>query len=215
MARYEWNSKYILKKDNLNLAVDLSDMKAYLKVDTTVDDTLITGLIRSATSIVEQYIRRELLTKTFNMYLDFFPYYKIYGNRIEENFNQNNTIEVKRSKLQSITSIKYYSDSVLETLSSSLYSFTQDNDYSRVFLINTSSEWPGIDTRHQAVNIEFIAGYGVVNSFIPEELKTGIKIIVAYLYENRGDCAQTSNSSEIVIISGASVILNQYVILEI
>ncbi len=214
MSRYEWNSKYILKTGNANLAVDLADMKAYLKVDSTADDDLITSLIEAATDLAERYTRREFLNKTFTMYLDFFPYYKQYGNTIATLFN-NYTILVKRSKLQSITDIKYYSNDILETLDSSLYDFTEDNDYSRIYLIDCDSVYPCVDCRKQAIEIEFIAGYGDDNTSLPEALKTAIKIIVAYMYENRGDCVTNNNTSDLVMLSGAQPLLDSYKILEI
>jgi len=214
MARYEWNTKYVLKTDNVNLVVDLIDMKDYLKIDNTADDVLITSLIKTATSILEKHTRRELLNKTFNMYLDFFPFYKRYGNSLEENFDEN-TILVKRSKLQSILNIKFYNNQALETLDSSLYDFTRDNDYSRIYLISKNSSWPQVDSRKQSVNIEFVAGYGVDDTFVPEELKTTIKTMVAFMYENRGDCASLNKFSEILGSATARRILDQYIILGI
>ena len=211
MSRYELNSKYILKTDNYSLAVDLSNVKSYLKVDTTTDDDLITALIKTATKLVEGYTRRELLNKVFTMYLDFFPFGRMHGNTVESNFN-NYTIQVKRSKLQSISSIKYYSNEILTTLDPTLYDFSIDNDYSRIYLIDSNSTFPETDERKQAVEIEFIAGYGVSNTLIPDALKTAIKIIVTYMYENRGDCV---SGSELIMLSGASVILDMYKILEI
>ncbi len=207
--RYEWNSKYILETGNDTLVVSLAEMKLYLKVDNTADDNLITSLIHAATSLVEKYISRELLNKTFTMYLDLFPFCKQYGNTVESNFN-NYTIQVKRSKLQSITSIKYYDNDVLTTLDSALYSFSEDNDYSRIYLIDDSTLWPSTDDRKQAVEIEFVAGYGETTDDVPEDLKTAIKMLVAYIYENRGDCVTTSISS-----SSANVLLDLYRIREI
>jgi uncharacterized phiE125 gp8 family phage protein len=213
MSRYELNSKYILKTDNANYAVDLTDVKSYLKIDYTTDDALLQLLIKTATLLIEKYTRRELLNKTFNLYLDFFPYSQNYGYTFE-GINNENTILVKRSKLQSITSIKYYYNSSLETLDSSLYSFTQDNDYSRIYLINNNS-WVSTDTRKQAINIEFVAGYGATNSSIPQVLKDALKIIIAYMYANRGDCVIVNDTSDIVMMSGALPILDMYKIIEI
>lgn len=212
--RYELNSKYILKTDNAGYAVDLTDVKAYLKIDYTTDDTLLQHLIKTATLLIERYTRRELLTKTFNMYLDFLPCCENYGYTYESQFNEN-TILVKCSKLQSIASIKYYSNSILETMDSSLYDFTEDNDYSRIYLINQNSSWADVDSRKQAINIEFDAGYGATNTSIPQALKDALKIIISYMYANRGDCVNVNNTSDIVMLSGAMPILDMYKIIEI
>ncbi len=214
MARYELNSKYILKTDNANYAVDLDDVKTYLKIDTTADDVLIQSLIKTATLLIEKYTRRELLTKTFNMYCDFFPCCNCYGYTYAGRMNEN-TILLKRSKLQGITSIKYYYNNILETMDDSLYDFTEANDYSRIYLINSSDSWTNTDTRKQAINIEFEAGYGETNTSIPDALKDALKILIAYMYENRGDCIIVNNTSNLVMLSGAQPILNMYQILEI
>jgi len=211
MARYEWNSKYILQTDNANLAVSLIDMKAYLRIDTTADDALITSLIKSATKLAEQYASIEILDKTFTMYLDFFPFNKVYGNSVEENFNSY-SIQVKRSKLISTSHIKYYSGETLLTLDDALYSFSKDNEYSRIYLVDDGTLWPNTDNRKQAVEIEFVAGNGEDDTKIPENLKTAIKRIVAYLYENRGDCV---TGCDVCVLAGAASILNLESVLEI
>lgn len=211
--RYEWNSKYILKTANANLAVSLVDMKLYLKIQTAVEDALITSLIKVATLLAEKYTGIEILDKTFTMYLDFFPYFKRYGNRVEENFDVN-TIQVKRSKLKSITYIKYYSNEILTTLDNTFYDFKKDNQYSRIYIIDESSSWPAMDTRQQSVEIEFEAGHGDDDTELPEDLKLAIKRIVAYLYQNRGDCVD-SKGCNVCVLAGSAPLLDLHCILEI
>ena len=214
MSRYQLNSKHIIKTDNDTLIVPLDDMKLYLRIESseTTEDDLITGLILSAQKTIEKYTRRELLNKTFTMYLDFFPYACRLNNRFEEAID-NYTIEVKRSKLDTINHIKYYSNDILETLDSALYDFTQDNDYSRIHLIDSSSTWPDIDNRKQAIEIEFVAGYGDSSDDVPDDLITAIQRLVAYMYENRGDCLISCD--KLCELAGVKFILNPYVILEI
>jgi len=213
MARYEWNSKYIVKTPNTELAVTLDNMKSFLKIDTTADDALITSLIKTTTSLAESYMGIEILKKTFTMYMDFFPFDKRYGNRVEENFNQY-TIQVKRSPLDSITHIKYFSATVLTTLDNTLYDFSQDTQYSRIYLIDDDSIWPTVDDRKQAVEIEFIAGIAEDDPEVPDDIKTAIKRIVSYLYFNRGDCTD-SKSCNVCVLAGAAPLLDFHAILEI
>ena len=215
ISRYELNSKYVLETDNNNLVVSVADAKDYLRItNDNSEDVLIQALIKSATLLIEKYTGRELLNKTFIMYLDFFPYSRRYGNRIEENFN-NYTILVKRSLLQSITSIKYYINEVLTTLDSSLYSFTEDNQYSRIYLIDDGSTWVDSDNRKQAVEIEFVAGYGADKTYVPEDFKLKIKRLVAYMYENRGDCISLGSSKSGTNLEAIIPGISQDCILEI
>jgi len=168
--------EYILKTDSSVLAVSLVEMKAYLQVDFSTDDSLITELIKVATRYVENYTHREMLSKTFTLYLDSF----------DEEFT--NMILIKRHKLQSITSIKYYIDDILTTFSNLSYSFTKsDNNFQYIYL-KEGYNYPDIDSRPQAIEIEFIAGFGTTAADVPDDYKIMIKRLVAYLYNFRGDC---------------------------
>ena len=211
--------RYQLVTDNDNLAVSLDDVKAWLKIDITTDDALITSLIKAATLEIEKYIRRELLTKLFILYLDTFPLQSILS--LSYRYSNYNNILVKRSKLNDIASIEYFSDSVLTVFDNSLYDFTFDNQYAEIYLIDLNSVWPITDIRKQAVQITFSAGFGVDESFVPEDLKLALKMLVAFLYENRGDCnttlstGGTSSTTEESMLIGIKAILNLYKIEEI
>jgi len=210
--------RYELIVPNTNLAVTLEDIKAWLKVDTDTDDALITSLIKAATLEIERYIRRELLTKTFKLYLDTFPSQSIFFNLFR---SSDNPILVKRSRLTDIASIEFFSDSVLTVFDDTLYDFTIDDQYSSIFLIDINTIWPITDIRKQSVQITFDAGYGIDNTFVPEDLKQALKMLVAFLYENRGDCnttmslGGTSNITEGSMLSGIKAILNLYKIEEV
>ena len=173
---YELNKTYVLTTDTINLVVSVDNIKDYLRLDSDYDieDDLIEELIKTSTRFVENYTGRELITKTYTMYMDFFPSCEI---------------EICRHKIQSISSIKYYTNSILTTLDSSLYSFTKgDNFFQNIYLVNGVSFFPSTDDRKQAVEIVFTAGFGINESFVPDIFKTIIKRLVSYLYENRGDC---------------------------
>ena len=197
MSRYEWNSKIILKTAAAGLAVSLDDVKEYLYVTDTASDSLITAMIESATLMFEKHTWREALDKTFTLYLDFFPVPRRYGDSLEGLYNTN-TIEVKRSKLKSISSIKYYTDSVLTVFDSSLYIFSKDDVFSKISLLDADSSWPQTDVRKQAVEIEFIAGHGADDTEVPVDMADCIKRIVSCLYSNRGDCAASKVDLEAI-----------------
>ena len=56
-----------------NPAVSLSDAKAYLRVDGSAEDTLISGLVSAGTDMVEKRTRRSLINQTFRWSFDEFP----------------------------------------------------------------------------------------------------------------------------------------------
>jgi uncharacterized phiE125 gp8 family phage protein len=156
------------------LPVALADVKEHLKIAGTDEDTYITNLITVATELAEKITGRDFINKTYEAYLDYFP-----CNGVK--------LEIRKSKLQSITSIEYYKDGVLTTFASESYDTTNSNLYSQVFLNNNYS-YPTADTRPQAVKITFVAGYGASADDVPQGIKQGLYMLIAGLYENRGDC---------------------------
>lgn len=181
------------------LPVSLSDVKEWLKVPSTltVDDNLITALIKSATGIFEKITGRDLINKTYKTYLDAFPcvdglnYYTGVSSLALQ--YHDNGIVLRKSKLQSITSIQYYLDGVLTTWSSSNYYITDLPDYSAIYLV-ADKEFPtDVDIRKQAVVINFVAGYGSSDANVPEDVKQALLQFISYLYENRGDCANSKD----------------------
>jgi hypothetical protein len=179
------------------LPVSLFDVKIWLKVPSTItaDDTLITALIKSATATFEKITGRDLINKTYKTYLDSFPcvdglnYYTGISFLVPK-YNDNGIV-LRKSKLQSITSIQYYLDGVLTTWDSSNYYITDLPDYSAIYLVADAKFPTNIDIRKQSIVINFVAGYGVNDTYIPEDAKQALLQFITYLYENRGDCANS------------------------
>lgn len=154
------------------LAVSLSDVKTHLKVSGSSEDTYLTQLIEAAVEVAEKYTKRDFITKTYRQLQDTF-------------FNVN---EVRKSPNVSVTSVKYYDvDNVQQTLSSALYYALNYSQYLGIFPVDNAS-WPSTYLRPHAVEINFTAGYGSAPSNVPAGIKQALMMMVAYLYENRGDC---------------------------
>ena len=198
------------------LAVTLSDVKNWLKVSVSDQDGLITSLIEGATASAEKWTKRDLINKTYKTFRDnFSDFPATYGNFAAlvpqaSRPSGMGKIELRRSRLQSVESVKYYTGGVLTLVPDTVYYSTEEIDFSRILLIDGQT-WPSdIDNRLQAVEIEFIAGYGADSDAIPSDLKTAIKMHVAQAYENRGDC-----NSSLFLPKGAQGIYNQYRIMDI
>lgn len=182
---------YDLSVGTSTLVVSVSDAKTFLRIDSSSEDALITNLILAATNYFEEKTGRDLINKTYICYLDNFP-----GNSggyapvLYWPVNSASTpIKLKKSRVQSITSIQYYKDDVLTTFNSSNYYLTQEaNNFPSIYLKQNSS-WPiDLDNRAQAAKITFVSGYGSSGSNVPIGIQQCILDMVTYLYENRGDC---------------------------
>lgn len=162
---------------NLNLItgpasepVELEDCKNWIKVenDETYDDDLINSLIVMARDYCERYTKRALFTQTWEIVSSY----------------DLNPVNFPLGQLQSITSVKVVNEDGTEsTQSTDLYHTTLDNDNGRLWLKN-GSIWSTTTRDYDNFIVRFICGWDDVDN-IPEIYKTGIKKLVAYMYENR------------------------------
>lgn len=159
--------------------VSLQELKTYLKVDEedTLEDDLIGSLNTAARRRVESEVRRAMITQTFDQVMEDAPC---------ESY-----VELDRSPLVSIVSIKSYSDTDLTdtggtALSSTGFYVDTANEPGRVVLTN-GQIWPTVTRNANGFIVRFNAGYSSGSSGVPENLKTATKALVAYWYERRGD----------------------------
>ncbi len=182
------------------LPIDLATVKGYLKVTSTSDDALITSLIESATDFAEKLTRRDFITRTYATFRDFFPrwcdsegYYAcgflpVIRTNTFTTFGGNTGFNLRRSPLQSVTSVQYLVDNVLTPVPTTIYYNTLETDYSEVLTLQDQL-WPeNGDIRLQAITITFISGFGNAPANMPDWIQTGLLQHIAMMYENRGDC---------------------------
>lgn len=182
---------YVLLTGAPIVPVSLDEMKAQARVDPTItsEDTYFTMLAKAAVTAAENYMRRDLINKTYYAFMNNFPWSSSTG------------IELTRSKLQSITAIQYLVSGVLQTVSSSTYYITNNTDFGSIYLVNGQG-WPAdTDVRKQAVRITFVAGYGTLATDIPEEIKIGLLNHITFMYQQRGDSGDAGFSSSIPQLS--------------
>jgi uncharacterized phiE125 gp8 family phage protein len=151
--------------------ITLTELKAQLRLTGTDEDTDLAVFIQMAREYAETFCRRAIITQTLTLNLSEFPV---------------DQIELPRPPLQSVTSIKYYPDGsgALSTVDPSVYDVIADELLGRVQLKDGQS-WPAdADVRPDAVQIVFVAGYGV-QADVPAALKMAIRQIAAKHYEQR------------------------------
>jgi uncharacterized phiE125 gp8 family phage protein len=171
---------YKIETAPVNLPLTLEEVEEHLRISVDSEDDYLTFLIETVRDYFECYTNRTLINTTYKAYLDDFPSSIYY-------YDCCDGILIRKSKVSSISSIKYLSDNVLTTWDSSNYYFTDVNSYPKVYLVNGST-YPTVDVRKQAIEIIFIAGYGATETSIPSDIKMALLNHIALLYENRGDC---------------------------
>jgi len=178
--------------------ISLDEVKEQLHIscNDTSDDLYFTLLIDAVTTCAETYTQRTFINTTFKTYRDRFMVEMV----------------LTRSKLQSVTSVSFLKDDVLTPVDSSIFSFTDETDFGRIFLKNGES-WPSdVDFHPQAIVIIFVAGFGPSASDVPEDLKLAMKNHIASLYANRGDCSDDLTNEVAKIPNATKFIYDKYVI---
>lgn len=182
---------YDLITGTTTLAVSLSEVKTQLRIDSNSEDGLLTNLILAATNYFELKTGRDLINKTYATYLNNFPGNSggyaplLYGS----SYYLGSPILLKKSRVQSITSIKYLKDDVEITFDPINYYFTKEANNWPQILLKQDSNWPSdIDNRAQVATIAFVCGFGDSPDDVPMSIKQCLLQMITYLYENRGDC---------------------------
>lgn len=194
---YVTYGKLVLKTAPTTTPISLAEAKSFLRIDSDFDDdnTYITSLINVATSMVEEFTRRRLITQTFNIFYDEFPPY----------------IDLQIGEVASVTHIKYYDTSnALQTLATSNYDVDTKIRPGRIYQ-SEDGDFPNTYERPNAVEVEFIVGASA--SDIPAPIIQAIYIIVGRYYENRQDVVTGTIATELPLM--VNHLLTPYRLLEL
>lgn len=162
--------------------ITLSEVKEWLRIDSSDEDTIITKMIKAVRFNAEEYTRKAFITQTWKLTMQDFP-------RDSDNFipgfprlTGRDFIRLPRTPVQSVSSVKYYDNAdILQTFSSTNYTVGED----RIYLKGTST-WPSDTREGMSVEITVVSGYGAKTTDVPEDLRQAMIEHVAFKYENRG-----------------------------
>ncbi len=156
-----------------------ADAKEHLRVDSAfiTDDDYIDLLIAAAREHVESYTRRAVITQTWDIKWDRFPW------------SSGEWLELMKPPTQSVTSVSYTDtagDS--QTWSSALYDTDLVSGPKAVHsrLMPAFGEvWPSTQRELNAVTIRIVAGYGDAGTDAPTALLQAMKLLIGHWYETR------------------------------
>jgi uncharacterized phiE125 gp8 family phage protein len=175
--------------------ITLAEAKAHLLPDSDDDDALISGLVAGVTKHLDGrqgYLGRSVMTQSWEYRVHAFPHCGV--------------IELPMPPLQSVASVTYIDDAgVIQTLAADRYvvdTATYNGAVRRAYDV----VWPVARLEDYAVRIAFTAGFGDANA-VPQPIKTAMLMIIAQLYEKRGD---SSDAKEITIPAAARWLLGPY-----
>lgn len=153
---------------------ELEEVKSFMYVDISDDDTLIKALFQSAVLLGEKLTGRVFVERTFT---------GKFSQMETSRFECYPFITLRRGPLVSVTSVKVMIDDVLTAVPSDDWQVKEDSAYARILFTNTPVN---SDDVPYPLEVEFIAGYGEATD-VPEDIKIAAKQHTLFLYENRGD----------------------------
>ena len=162
-----------LKTSPAKEPVSLAEAKLHLKIEATdtAEDDPIKRLITAARRRAEVSTGRALVTQTWTLALDGFP---------------GGVIEVPRPPLSSVASITYIDpEGATQTLAADRYRVDAQREPGRLTPAWDES-WPATRPVSNAVEVQFLAGYGDPGK-VPEDIRQALLLIVGRYYAHRED----------------------------
>jgi uncharacterized phiE125 gp8 family phage protein len=160
---------YYALQNTPTVPVSLADAKAFLKIDFTKDDAVITDMIAAAVEWGEAYTGRDFSTK---QWLGFFDA------PCADYFEPKPYLPLQRSPLTALTSIDTASAGVYSAFTG--YINKPRDGFDHVLL---TTNVPIDETVAYTFRVTFESGYAT----LPANIKQAILEHVSFLYENRGD----------------------------
>ena len=162
-------------------ALTVQEVKDYLRVDSSDEDTLLGVLIDAATQVAEHYLGRFLLTTVIEEFYDFFPVYKT---GVDPFKGDRNIVYLSRGPVQSITSLKYVDGNGDEqTVSTDDYRSDLVSEPARIM---PEHGWYGTKDTVNAVIVRYTCGYTQASD-VPANIKVALLLIIGEMYEKRVD----------------------------
>lgn len=200
------------------LPVTLGQVKAHLRLedDFTIDDAPVMTLARTATEACERFTGRALITQTWTQFRDAWPVGRssrtgsdwwdgVREGAISEIPPARRVLELPKPPLQSVIHIKTYDDAdQATTYAVANYFVDSASDPGRIVLRDGAAT-PAPTRAANGLEVQIVAGYGDDPGNVPEQLRQGILMLTAHLYENRADVPD-----EAVKVSGAAVLWRTY-----
>jgi len=155
--------------------LSLPEVKAHLKVDTILDDDLLTRLILTARQQVESLIDKVLISQSWKIYLDNWP--------------ADGEIKLPVCPVMQVDDLRTYSaDDIAAVVDPSHYYVDLAATPQRLVL-RGSRTWLKPGRSVNGIEIEVTAGYGSDGDSVPAPLREAMLLLIAQWYENRQpDC---------------------------
>lgn len=172
--------------------ISLSEAKDHLRLSTDHDDLRVRGLIKVATEVLENTTGRSFINRTLR--------------HIKPCFNDTReVIYLPRPPLVSITTLDYFDiDGASQTVASGNYQVYVSNEVQGFVKPEPGFSWPATElNRHNAVTIDYVAGYGTERTDVPESARQWMLMLIRHWYDNPSAIISGQTSKELELSARA------------
>ncbi len=167
--------QYVLDSSGAN-PIDVDTAKSWLKVTHSYEDDLITSIVDSALSFAEEYTGMAFRDQSWFLY----------ASAAELALG----IRIVKTPFAGISSIVItLDDDTTLTLSEDQYSLSV-NAIRTVLTLTDENAIDDASSDYAAVEISF-----TVSSSMPAHIENAVKMLISFMYENRGDAPTINNNS--------------------
>jgi uncharacterized phiE125 gp8 family phage protein len=177
------------------LPLELSEVKAALRISHEAEDTLIAAYLQFATEYLEE-LCGPFLTQTWEQYEDSWP--------------AGSVLALGKPFVQGIEGFNYtLSDGSTLEMEEDAYYLDLSDPYKPRLVLNSGYSWPSYDL-HPArpIQIIFTAGYGDDGDDVPGPLKLALLLLVAHFYEERQPVSAGITLTAVPVYSVDALIAN-------
>ena len=164
--------------------VTTDEVNEQLRIDSSDDAQLINRLIAAATSYVDGLgvLGGAMVSQTWRQVVQ----------------NPGSKVDLRMHPVQSLSAVKYYDTSgAPQTDTVENYQLIGGDNWAYVEP-KTGNAWPTAYDRPDAIQIEFVAGYGAAATDVPDGIRHALMMLIAHWYEHR-EAADRMNISNLPI----------------
>lgn len=154
------------------LPISLVEVKAQLRIEHADEDTYLNRLIDVGVDMVDAkgVLGQPMISQTWALWMPATPPYEV---------------PLPLSPVQSVSAVKYYdANGDLQTDTLSNYDVF-GRSMNKTIKPKTGFAWPVAQQRSDAINIEFVAGFGDAASDVPDTIRHAMLMLISFWYENR------------------------------
>lgn len=175
------NHHWLRTNDPASEPVTTAEARLQCRFDGSSNDTFLGQAIAAARTRCEETTGRALITQTWTMTLDDWPY------RSHLDGQDRHAIFLPRPPVQSVTSVSYVDeDGDTQVLATSAYRVHLGDPVTRITPAYGTT-WPTIRKVTGAITIVSEHGYGDASTDVPDDLRQGMLMLIEHFERNRGD----------------------------